>query len=257
MSAHLFLVEFADRRLVARFPSPYLATFVPDPVTYEAATLRALARQEVDAPRVVATDGEMVVLTYCDGAATANPAGFDDYYGDLARRLAEIHRTPTDGFEHLVPMKPNYTPRPEPWRTDLSEADLVSALQALPAPDLSQRVLRHGDFWPGNVLWQDGHVSAVIDWENALLGPAVADLAISQLDMMWIGGRAAMQAFTDAYLAARDADLRELKYWQIRATLRPMPNFDEWAGPYASLDRPDITTDTMQAGLLEFIEEIL
>jgi len=31
-------------------------------------------------------------------------------------------------------------------------------------------VLVHGDFWPGNILWQQNQLAGVIDWEDAMLG---------------------------------------------------------------------------------------
>ena len=45
-------------------------------------------------------------------------------------------------------------------------------------------VLLHGDFWPGNLLWKDGRLVAVIDWEDAALGDPLADLANSRLESL-------------------------------------------------------------------------
>jgi aminoglycoside phosphotransferase (APT) family kinase protein len=62
-------------------------------------------------------------------------------------------------------------------------------------PQRNAPALLHGDYWPGNVLWQDGELVAVIDWEDAKLGDPLADLAISRLDIAWILGTAAMTLF--------------------------------------------------------------
>jgi aminoglycoside phosphotransferase (APT) family kinase protein len=60
-------------------------------------------------------------------------------------------------------------------------------------------VLLHGDYWPGNVLWHDGKIVAVIDWEDARLGDPLIDLAMSRLDLVWICGIYAMHMFTEQY----------------------------------------------------------
>ncbi|MEX0682318.1 MAG: phosphotransferase [Dehalococcoidia bacterium] len=43
-----------------------------------------------------------------------------------------------------------------------------------------ERVICHGDFHPYNILWGDDGVS-VLDWPNAFLGPAVADVAATKV----------------------------------------------------------------------------
>ena len=64
-----------------------------------------------------------------------------------------------------------------------------------------RRVLLHGDYWPGNVIWQDGRLVAVIDWEDAGLGDPLADLATARAELLCHHGDDAMDQFTDRYLA--------------------------------------------------------
>jgi Ser/Thr protein kinase RdoA (MazF antagonist) len=45
-----------------------------------------------------------------------------------------------------------------------------------PPPSLPT-VLVHRDFHPGNVLWRQGRISGLVDWQAACAGPAVADVA--------------------------------------------------------------------------------
>jgi aminoglycoside phosphotransferase (APT) family kinase protein len=42
------------------------------------------------------------------------------------------------------------------------------------------------------VLWRDGRIVAVIDWEEAAFGDPMADLANSWLEIVWHFGTAAM-----------------------------------------------------------------
>src|SRR5690606_1157569 len=44
----------------------------------------------------------------------------------------------------------------------------------------------HGDFWPGNVLWRDGRIAAVLDWEDAAVGDPLSDLAAARLERLYV-----------------------------------------------------------------------
>lgn len=63
--------------------------------------------------------------------------------------------------------------------------------------------LVHNDFWPGNLLWRDGHLAAVVDWEDAGRGSPLLDLANARLEMWLAHGRAAAERFTTTYLRER------------------------------------------------------
>ncbi|HEY9219163.1 MAG TPA: phosphotransferase, partial [Phenylobacterium sp.] len=90
--------------------------------------------------------------------------------------------------------------------------------------------LLHGDFWPGNVLWDAGRIAAVIDWEEAAFGDPLHDLGISRLDMLWAYGEPASQAFTAAYAkAAPHVDLAGLPWFDLAAALRPAGQISRWA----------------------------
>jgi len=41
-------------------------------------------------------------------------------------------------------------------------------LASWPPAQVSDPVVLHGDYWPGNVLWRDGRLVGVIDWEEAV-----------------------------------------------------------------------------------------
>src|SRR5207245_5037921 len=102
-------------------------------------------------------------------------------------------------------------------------------------------VLLHGDFWPGNIIWRDGRIAAVIDWEEAELGDRLSDVAITRLDILWAFGVDAMHDFTARYRAMTSVDLVNLPYWDLYAALRPVSNIAEWAAVYPDLGSTDIT----------------
>ena len=121
----------------------------------------------------------------------------------------------------------------------------------------NKTVLRHGDFWPGNLLWRDGEIVAVIDWEESSLGEPLIDLSISRLDILWVLGWEAMEQFTQSYISQRNVDITALPYWDLDAALRPQMQLAEWAASYPPLGRADITETTMSRDLLQFVEQAL
>jgi aminoglycoside phosphotransferase (APT) family kinase protein len=89
-------------------------------------------------------------------------------------------------------------------------------------------VLLHGDFWPGNLLWRGDRLVGVIDWEDAARGDPLADVAITRLELLWLLGEHAMDAFTADYAASTDVDLGALPLWDLHAALRPAGRWDVW-----------------------------
>ena len=119
-----------------------------------------------------------------------------------------------------------------------------------------RETLVHGDFWPGNLIWRDDELVGVVDWEEAHVGDPLCDVGISRLDMLWVGGWVAVEAFTQRYFECVQAEAH-LSQYDLRAALRPMENLDEWASAYPKLGRTDITEAHMAARLREFIENAL
>jgi len=103
-----------------------------------------------------------------------------------------------------------------------------------PLPKRNKSVLVHGDFWPGNILWKDGRLAAVIDWEDAELGDPLADVANTRLEILWAFGFDAMNSFTSHYRSTASIDFNDLPYWDLCAALRPAFRIGEWAGDDAT-----------------------
>jgi prepilin-type processing-associated H-X9-DG protein len=60
---------------------------------------------------------------------------------------------------------------------DGGAADALAADLRRTAPPLRGAVIAHGDFHYGNLLFADGRVSAILDWEIAGVGDPLSDLA--------------------------------------------------------------------------------
>jgi aminoglycoside phosphotransferase (APT) family kinase protein len=93
------------------------------------------------------------------------------------------------------------------------------------APDIpeDEMVVIHGDYRFGNFLWQGTKIAAVVDWERAMLGDPMADLAficmpLSRRQHPELMGKAlTYPQLVEAYERAsgRTVDIRRIQYWGV------------------------------------------
>src|SRR5262249_10930984 len=120
--------------------------------------------------------------------------------------------------------------RPDHLDHTLDEGRIRHILRSTwPIPQQNSPVLLHADFWPGNLLWREGHLVAIVDWEDAALGDPPADLANSRLEILWAFGIDAMDHFTQQYRSMSTIDFSNLPYWDLCVALRPISKIAEWA----------------------------
>ena len=176
-----------------------------------------------------------LIIEYIEGKPEFAPADLPDLLLQLATHLSRIHQV--DGskldLSFLPKLEKRYaeTLRERPARVDesLDEGHIRDALEAVwPFPQWNTSVLLHGDFWPGNILWRDGQLVAVIDWEDAQVGDQLADVANSRLEILWAFGLDAMQRFTQQYQSLTAIDFTHLPYWDLCAALRPIAQLAQW-----------------------------
>jgi aminoglycoside phosphotransferase (APT) family kinase protein len=139
--------------------------------------------------------------------------------------------------------------RPAKLDESLDEGHIRDVLEAAwPFPQRNTSVLLHGDFWPGNTLWKDGQLIAVIDWEDAEFGDPLADVATTRLEILWAFGIDAMRTFTQHYQSITPIDFTNLPYWDLWAALRPASQIATWA-------TDEITEENMREGHRWFITQ--
>src|SRR3954465_14125276 len=119
-----------------------------------------------------------VVMSRLPGRPDLTPTDVDSWVGALAQALAELHETPLDGAEGAVTRPSRF----ETWRAPAGENDpltaaAVRAVTARLRSRTSERVVTHGDFHAGNVLWHGGRIRGVVDWREGRLDPRWYDLA--------------------------------------------------------------------------------
>jgi aminoglycoside phosphotransferase (APT) family kinase protein len=189
------------------------------------------------------------------------PPGLAPFIGPMAVTLAALHSVGLGQSD--VPFLPDaaaavaarIATNPDAPDEALSEPAVRAALTAAWPPPLANRpVIVHGDYWPGNVLWRDGRLAGIVDWEDAVFGDPLADLCVTRLELCWFFGRAAACDFTDRYLASRpDVDTGALPLWDLWAALRPAGKIAGWglnAGQRASMTAAHREFVTEALGLL-------
>lgn len=259
--------EGAYRRVVVRRPSRATLPEARLAAKHEFALLQRCAGLGVASPTPCHYDDTSgaVVLEYVDGAPDFAPRHLPNALEQMATALAKIHAVPTSAALEFLPRRAETAERlvldrPAQLDTSLNEPELRRVLKGLwPWPQHNADVLLHGDFWPGNLLFQDGRLAAVIDWEESERGDPLADLAITRLDLSWAFGDESMRTFTECYREQTHIDWRNLPHWDLCVALRPMSNLKRWAAAFAGapISRPDITEQSMRAGHERFVQQAL
>lgn len=194
----------------------------------------------VPAPHHVDEAGELlgsplIVIDFVDGTDTLDEADLHDGLTQMAAFLSDLHRL--DGNDPALAFLSDPQAQvaaalanpPDQLDHSLSESLIRDALApAWPPKGEQKRSVLHGDYWPGNVLWHDGKLAAVIDWEDAGAGDPLTDLANARLELLWWYGREAMETFTSLYRQGTESDLANLPLWDLYAALRPCSKLGTW-----------------------------
>jgi aminoglycoside phosphotransferase (APT) family kinase protein len=105
--------------------------------------------------------------------------------------------------------------------------------------------LVHGDLWHGNMLWDDGRVTAVLDWDCAGVGPAGIDLGSLRCDAAWCYGTEAAEHVLHGWEAEAGRAADDVPYWDAVAGLACPPDMGWFPASMAAQGRPDLTRDVL------------
>lgn len=229
----LKLADGSRTRLVLR---AHGASHSGHPAETEFQLLRALHQGGVPVPEPLLVDASgsllsdpFLVMAFVEGSS-AVPGGQEGRYLDvMAGVLAQIHALPTGELTMLplrndpLPDVLDFLPEGREW------ASLRTHLQSLADTAYTQSpMLLHGDFWPENLLWRDGELAAILDWEDAALGDPLSDIACARVELRYRFGVAGMQRFTEAYEGHRAVDHERLALWQVYVAAAAQRFMGEW-----------------------------
>ena len=140
-----------------------------------------------------------VVMSRLPGRPDVTPKDIESWAAALAQTLTQLHETALDGGR-CAPTSPlTETWEPPAGEHDRLTAAAVSAVTARLPSLSSERVFTHGDFHPGNVLWQRGRISGVVDWSAARLDSRWSELAYCRADVCLLLGPDVADRLADAY----------------------------------------------------------
>lgn len=194
-----------------------------------------------------------LVMTRLPGGSTLQFEG-SDWPEQLAFALAALHAADATSV-------PDEVAGDEAWqrawieraRPRLSRGpwpDAVAAFHGLlPAASSSgPRCLIHGDYHPGQVLWDGAALTGVIDWANLRLGRPGDDVATCRTDVVMFDGRRAADRFLTAYesLAGPVADL---PVWELGCAIRARAFSHYWLRSFHEGGRPQLTLPMLRRRL--------
>jgi len=195
----------------------------------------------VPAPYYVDLPGEIfatpcIIIEYIEGETEFAPSDLDTFLSQFAVNLVRIHSITTASMDlSFLPKQEElyanmFSERPTKMDESLDEGRIWDAVSvAWPLHGRNADVLLHGDYWPGNVLWRDGRLVGIIDWEDAELGDPLEDVANSRLEILWAFGVEAMHSFTEKYQSVAGIDFTDLPYWDLFVASWTAPRISEWA----------------------------
>ena len=186
--------EGGGPRLVLRVPPPGARPTGPADVVRQGRIMAALNEAGVPAPRVLAMSGEPVVdgrpfvlmeAVSGDRIETARSALDPIQIAEAAiRALKRMQAVPVErsgiGSEEPASLEAELTRWA--WLMERAPAELTGRAGELGGilggsrPPARPPVLVHGDFHYGNLLFEGGRVSAILDWEIAEIGQPLIDL---------------------------------------------------------------------------------
>ncbi len=156
---------------------------------------------DTDAFIVDRLPGRPLHMTEADGSAEVGPEGVGSFFDQAVDVLAAIHDVPWGELAMRVARPRTLDDEIAFWAHLLGKADHTGSLVALQletglrrsqpaAPDLG---LFHGDFQLNNLLFADGRLTGVLDWELAGVGAQLLDLG-------WLSMMTDPECWEDDYL---------------------------------------------------------
>lgn len=189
-----------------------------------------------------------LLLSRLPGAPVLSPHELSGWTRQLGEALARIHEVPAQAFTSL----PGLLDELHPALGSGACGPLAAGWEVLAA---QERVLTHGDYWSGNVLWHAGRLTGVVDWAAASLTPRGSDVGNCRLDLVLMFGEEAADGFLGAYEDASDLLVPRLALWDLLASVRAKTEhwLGGWLRAYHAFGRTDLDAPTLEARLDQWI----
>ena len=178
-----------------------------------------------------------LILEYLPGETVFAPQNPNFFLKQAAENLWKIHSTDlSSGSLTFLPQAEKlvsnliFSKKEVAFNQNLVEKICQTLQKSWPLKTINSHTLLHGDFWPGNLLWLNGQLSGIIDWEDARLGDPLSDLSNARLEFLWAFDWQAMLTFTDHYHLISGKNLSNLAFWDAVTALHHS-GFPGWELP--------------------------
>jgi aminoglycoside phosphotransferase (APT) family kinase protein len=261
---HVQAEDGAREVVVVRRYGAYSQEHDPEACEREYRVLDVLYRRGLPVPRPFGVDrvgDPFLVMSRVAGRPELAPLDLSDYLRQMAQTLVQLHRVRLEALELLVDQRV-YVERAlraelSPNADALQERVWAEAQRVWPAVRSSTRfALVHGDYWPGNILWNRSRLVGVIDWEQPRLGDPTKDVATCQGDLSILFGVSAAAQFLRCYVGA-GGTVSDLRFWQLLVSTWAVREIAEWASVYPLLGRPELSVDVARQRIREFAQQAL
>lgn len=194
----------------------------PDLPKHEAASLQFAEWAGFSVPHLIAYDetGEnsgmpAVLMTKVPGSVVLQPSNDEKWLDSLAAVLAKLHQTKAEDFPHEYFSYNNVFLLEKPtWSKVQNDWMRAFYIVAESRPE-AQECFIHRDFHPANVLWENGEISAIVDWVNACRGPAGIDVGHCRVNLAQMYGISVANNFLAAYQRHAGSRFTYDPYWDL------------------------------------------
>jgi aminoglycoside phosphotransferase (APT) family kinase protein len=182
------------------------------------------------------------LVSWLDGQADIAPTDPRAWARELGRALAAVHAVPAERLADLPSVFDGSAGSQETLGGPLAAEVRSRWSEVVTSPE----VLTHGDYWSGNVVWQDGRLTGVVDWSSGSRGPRGFDLGWCRLDLVLLFDEQIADDFLAAYEAGTGRALDEMRLWDCLAVAQSEEAVGSWAPNYLPLGRGDLDEDELR-----------
>jgi aminoglycoside phosphotransferase (APT) family kinase protein len=169
----------------------------------------------------------------------------------LVNNLTRIHQIDLTSHDlSFLPQQPDGLER-YLQQDALTNNRIYDALKhAYPYTKMNKSTLLHGDYWLGNILWNEDEIVGIIDWEDAMLGDPLSDLGKSRLELTWVSGHNMAEKYTQLYQTQMPhTNMSHLAFWDLWGAVR-LSDFANWFDDIAKVNKMQNLCD-------EFVEQAI
>jgi len=216
----------------------------------ESIILQTLAGSGVPAPALLAQlPDNGFVMSRAPGQVWLPAEPGREWILAQAERLTDIHSVRSELPWHYSSWNETQdAPAPDWWQ----DAALWTEAQRLTAAEPAYAsTFLHRDYHPVNLLWENEHISGIVDWTNACMGPAGIDVAHCRLNLALMYGGLVADDFLSAYCEL-NPHFRFAAYWDLDDALGALPQPKVYP-PWVEFGLSGLNDELIRQRLLAFV----